>query len=55
MRATIFEEPGKVSVQDRPTPDAGPGEVRFGRLRPTCVDVDLTEPCERREIVGPEA
>ncbi|MCY4455879.1 MAG: alcohol dehydrogenase catalytic domain-containing protein [Chloroflexi bacterium] len=29
MRATIFEEPGKVSVQDRPTPDAGPGEVRL--------------------------
>ena len=29
MRATIFEEPGKVSVQDRPTPTAGPGEVRL--------------------------
>lgn len=29
MRATIFEEPGKVSVQDRATPDAGPGEVRL--------------------------
>ena len=29
MRATIFEEPGKVSVQDRPTPAAGPGEVRL--------------------------
>ena len=29
MRATIFEQPGKVSVQDRPTPEAGPGEVRL--------------------------
>ena len=29
MRAIIFEEPGKVSVQDRLTPEAGPGEVRL--------------------------
>ena len=29
MRATIFEEPGKVSVQDRPTPEASTGEVRL--------------------------
>ena len=29
MRATVFEQPGKVSVQDRPTPEAGPGEVRL--------------------------
>ena len=29
MRAAIFERPGAVSVQDRPAPDAGPGEVRL--------------------------
>ena len=28
MRATIFEEPGKVSVTDKPKPEPGPGEVR---------------------------
>ena len=29
MRATIFEAPGSVSVQDRPDPKPGPGEVRL--------------------------
>jgi len=29
MRATIFEAPGLVTVQDRPAPVAGPGEVRL--------------------------
>lgn len=29
MRATIFEAPGQVTVQDRPTPVAGPGAVRL--------------------------
>lgn len=28
MRATIFRAPGRVTVEDRPTPSAGPGEVR---------------------------
>lgn len=29
MRATIFHAPGRVTVEDRPTPSAGPGEVRL--------------------------
>ncbi|MBM3139737.1 MAG: zinc-binding dehydrogenase [Chloroflexi bacterium] len=29
MRATIFHEPGKVTVEDRGTPAAGPGEIRL--------------------------
>lgn len=29
MRATIFEAPGQVTVQDRPLPQPGPGEVRL--------------------------
>jgi L-iditol 2-dehydrogenase len=29
MRATVFNAPGNVSVEDRPTPLAGPGEVRL--------------------------
>ena len=29
MRATIFHEPGRVTVEDRASPQAGPGEVRL--------------------------
>ncbi len=29
MRATIFHAPGQVTVEDRPSPFAGPGEVRL--------------------------
>jgi L-iditol 2-dehydrogenase len=29
MRATIFHEPGRVTVEDRPDPRPGPGEVRL--------------------------
>lgn len=29
MRATIFHEPGRVTVEDRPKPDVGPGEIRL--------------------------
>jgi L-iditol 2-dehydrogenase len=29
MRATIFHEPGRVTVEDRPEPAAGPGEIRL--------------------------
>jgi len=29
MRATIFHSPGTVTVEDRPTPQPGPGEVRL--------------------------
>lgn len=29
MRATVFHAPGRVTVEDRPTPQAGPGEVRL--------------------------
>ena len=29
MRATVFNAPGNVTVEDRPTPFAGPGEIRL--------------------------
>ena len=29
MRATIFNAPGNVTVEDRPTPTAGPGSIRL--------------------------
>lgn len=29
MRATVFHRPGLVTVEDRPTPEVGPGEIRL--------------------------